>query len=126
MGTVPAFSATTAAAGVLNPSASAVLVSLTVGPGAIAVAYATYYTGTPGAADVENIALQSDPITGGAFVTAQTALTEPVANATLVFFHYVVFALTTVRLIVVGTTSSGASYHAQLAAVTPGPAGAFL
>lgn len=126
MGTVPAYSNTTTAAGVTNPAANAVLATVTVPPGVYAVAYASYYTGTPTSADVENIGLQSDPTTASSFVTAQTALTEPVTNATLVFFHYLVYALTTIRLIAVATTSSGAIYHAQLEAVNPGPSGAFL
>lgn len=94
---------------------------------AYACAFQAYYSGTaPGSIDQDNIALQSDPVTAGIFVTAFVLLQQPIINAPLVINHFPVWAQTTIKLIAIAAGTVGTVYHTDLAVAVPGPAGAFV
>ena len=79
-----------------------------------------------GTLDMDNIALQSDPVSLNSFVTADVLIQQNIFNAPIYETHYLVYATRTVQLIAVGPASSDVIYHVQINAVYPGPVGSFL
>lgn len=108
------------------PSAAPISITYTGGPPTWVWTNQTGTGSISTTTDQDNIALQSDPVTASAFVTADTLIQQPILNAPLIYSHYLVYAQTVIRLIAVAAGTAGVSYHVQLNAVFPGPSGAFL
>jgi hypothetical protein len=111
-----------ATASVTSPGAGATLASITI-PTALAgtefeVVASVWYAGTLVlAADSDNVAIQSDPVTAGTFVTAEV-LSAPavVATGEPTLFRCNLVAQATIKLIAVAAGTASSIYHVHLEA----------
>ena len=110
-----------------GPAANAVIATVTVSQGVYAVVFGGYLSGSGFlAADADNMAIQSDPVTLNSFVTAQVLLIPPASSVPVVLFRLPVYALGTIRIIAVANATATVVYHASIATNYPGPSGSLL
>jgi hypothetical protein len=100
------------------PGAGATVATLAVPfPGLYEVSMTVYYTGTVGAGELDNVKLQSDPVTSGTFVDVMT-LPLPNFAATLAApptpVHAFAYAQGTIKLIAIGAGGASALYRCSL------------
>jgi hypothetical protein len=108
-------------ANVTSPGLGATLASITIPTGLAGTEFecvaSVYFEGTVTTAlDGDNVALQSDPVTAGTFVTAEVLSAPGVVSLDPVPLRCNLVAQATIKLIAVAAATSGGIYHVHLEA----------